>query len=538
MFLLVNLLTCVSSKGFLGGGRTARISLIGKDEFQSAMETVQGCGNPDGEIDLPAIRNLLEPIWKTMPKSGDRVDFTQLRYLAHRYFMQKSSILIRGFERTANVTHSMNRVSGLLNTQVTDAKMYSLEDVTSMVAAMNQLILSEEAELLTRAFERHGSQVSDHVSLEQIHRIMETYIIYWMVDKRSQEIAVVRGGAIEAMIPGWRQIIMMMQGEFTRIQHNRDQLHNVQVGQGRYIMNRLWSWDDAHRVAESITNSFSSFWDAQCADIKDRLVELDKSKSGRVRLADFYNSGNWQFAEAENYLRDQGSLDETGGRGPQVIVPNYLQGASNCIVSNRDHYMVCCRNECEDILSEIENEVGAPTATVEQILTLAEGVTDLDDQAPRLKGKILNQLQQIADSHNGVVPLHGRLFAQWLHYTFPHQCAFPHKSGSYKTESLHERIHDFRVTDRDLMRHTNLTSADEEEVAPDDDELMTQWSEDEELIGDFSAHTGNKMKIFCRVLLGVGFALLGLVVRQLVSLRGMRSSMLNTHKVKDQRLMV
>jgi len=29
-----------------------------------------------------------------------------------------------------------------------------------------------------------------------------------------------------------------------------------------------------------------------------------------------------------------------------------------------------------------------------------------------------------------MVPLHGRLFAQWLHYVFPHECPFPHKNGA------------------------------------------------------------------------------------------------------------
>ena len=33
------------------------------------------------------------------------------------------------------------------------------------------------------------------------------------------------------------------------------------------------------------------------------------------------------------------------------------------------------------------------------------------------------------EEHGGKVPIHGRLFAQWLHYVFPRDCAFPYKSG-------------------------------------------------------------------------------------------------------------
>ena len=32
---------------------------------------------------------------------------------------------------------------------------------------------------------------------------------------------------------------------------------------------------------------------------------------------------------------------------------------------------------------------------------------------------MVNQLQSIAKEHGGKVPIHGRLFAQWLHYVFP-----------------------------------------------------------------------------------------------------------------------
>merc|ERR1719281_2166442 len=31
-----------------------------------------------------------------------------------------------------------------------------------------------------------------------------------------------------------------------------------------------------------------------------------------------------------------------------------------------------------------------------------------------------------------MVQLHGRLFAQWLHYAFPHECPYPHLSEKFK----------------------------------------------------------------------------------------------------------
>merc|ERR1712187_1078287 len=41
-----------------------------------------------------------------------------------------------------------------------------------------------------------------------------------------------------------------------------------------------------------------------------------------------------------------------------------------------------------------------------------------------------DQLRRMAETQGGKVPLHGRLFAQWLHYAFPRECAFPHRAGT------------------------------------------------------------------------------------------------------------
>merc|ERR1719235_104457 len=66
---------------------------------------------------------------------------------------------------------------------------------------------------------------------------------------------------------------------------------------------------------------------------------------------------------------------------------------------------------------------------------------DLEEKRPlRLKGALTKQLTEIANAHGGQVPLHGRLFAQWLHYAFPHECPFPHRAGALKPRTQGERI--------------------------------------------------------------------------------------------------
>ena len=47
-------------------------------------------------------------------------------------------------------------------------------------------------------------------------------------------------------------------------------------------------------------------------------------------------------------------------------------------------------------------------------------------------------LKDIADHHGGTVPLHGRLFAQWLHHAYPRECLYPHLSGTTQPMSANE----------------------------------------------------------------------------------------------------
>lgn len=71
----------------------------------------------------------------------------------------------------------------------------------------------------------------------------------------------------------------------------------------------------------------------------------------------------WLFGHVVVKRRPQSLASSTKPRSAarQVIIPNYIQAASNCIVSGQ-HYLVCCVNDCEVMLDEIERKVAAPTA--------------------------------------------------------------------------------------------------------------------------------------------------------------------------------
>merc|ERR1719171_2406264 len=160
-----------------------------------------------------------------------------------------------------------------------------------------------------------------------------------------------------------------------------------------------YGFKDAQQVVRSITENFGHFWEQTCQEIKGNLVsEEDPSNPGRVRLSSFYrkniHGGEWRFGESEVYLRELGVLDETSSwRGPQVIVPNYMQAASNCIITST-YYLVCCINECESRLKHVENAVKAAVATPSQVIDVVVNMTAAEMGTSGLQKSLKNQLNR------------------------------------------------------------------------------------------------------------------------------------------------
>merc|ERR1719428_2695583 len=90
-------------------------------------------------------------------------------------------------------------------------------------------------------------------------------------------------------------------------------------------------------------------------------------------------------------------------------------------------------DECEAPLGHLEKRVAAPDATVEALSELVSALPSSTVSAPRqLTAGLRSRLEGIASHHGGRVPLHGRLFAQFMHHAYPRECPYPHVSGTTK----------------------------------------------------------------------------------------------------------
>lgn len=214
-------------------------------------------------------------------------------------------------------------------------------------------------------------------------------------------------------------------------------------------------------MVDAITDNYHAYNSKNtCEDLRATLHQMENTP-GRVHLANFYRASTfgsqWQFAERIDFLRALGALDESVPNRPFLIIENYVTSRSNCLATS-GVFAFCCRSDCEELMRHIELEIGAATATASDIAALVSNLSSATVDAPRqLSTELLSRLSQMAELHAGHIPLHGRLFAQWLHNAYPLECPYPHKEGSINPQTASEWINetgqDVRASEEDLLRH-------------------------------------------------------------------------------------
>lgn len=459
--------------------------------LQEAIEIALGTAATEKKKE---VAEKLTPIFNVLPKNAHgRIERPMLRYALHRYFLRQYSVMVRGLEPTQNALNATALVTseGVFRDRVPTFvegvlegrffhKGFGLDDTVLIATILEELVLDVPESAYEKAPKRRKS-----LARSELQVLLDGYVLQWMVGDDADASEFTHEQAVEG-IPQWNTILDFAHGEIDRLVDKQRR-----QGSSNAFRPNSFTITDFQSIVKSITSNFGEWWEQECQAIKSNLMSMDHKKAGRVRLSDFYHksvNGEWRFSESEAYLRDLGALDESSTiDGPQVIIPNYLLGASNCIVTST-YYHVCCVNECEAMLSSVEEAVQGPVGKPEQVMMAVWNMT-AEENRGRFQGNLLAQLSHIASAHKGKIPLHGRLFRQWMHYAFPQECSFVHRAGSVSAKSPLEFGDEYLVKPSDVKIYTkanknrpknNEASADDlwaSQLEADKEELLTEYVE-------------------------------------------------------------
>jgi len=403
-----------------------------EQEFRKQFEEVIGTENLQiFEKDLKSIMHDLSDTFASLAKNeyGD-VGHTAVRYALHRLFVARHGWYIRGLDPEGQSFAGSSPADVLKDSvpkrvqDVVEKLLYGrgfgLYETAVLAAVLENLIHKEAIFRASMVFERLNMDINQNQPALNVDFAIDNYMAAYIM---GQDVTLMSKSQFENLMsgmnenyPGWKDTQM-----WTReIRTSR--------GHGDF------SFPATVAVLIEIGEKYGKFQQKECLGMKAQLMDLENEKNGCVPVENFYKGmmehGKWQFSESQEYLRNLGALDESDPNHLQVLIPNYLGGASNCVASS-GYYSVCCLNECEEILGRIEQKVKASDALPRELANLVSMLSSSTVQANRsLPVVLLRRLEEIADVHDGRVPLHSRLFTQWMHNAYPHECPYPHKAGT------------------------------------------------------------------------------------------------------------
>jgi len=404
--------------------------------------TFRPSATKDRIISLEAI---IRPMYKAVPQEEDgTLQHTVVRYVLHRFFA-KRGWFIRGLEPEGGSAVSAHNISGSESLQglqewvpsylqeflekLAGGRGITLRELAVLAATIEDLIHKETIGRLEMAFQALELPLNEKLDERQTREVLEVFMMIYMLSGNftiSGRAAVQRAHNLFVQkVKDWKEVQEWMFGIMQKVHPTNAALDFEEIG----------------RVVEEIGVNYATYNAKECGSLKAELLDVESQKAGRVRFADFYKkglSGVFEFNEKADYLRDLGALDESDHSRPHVIVANYVGSRPNCLAAS-NFYAICCRNECEDLMGKLENALTAENAAPEDILRLVATISSDTVAAPRkLSSTMIQRLNSIAENNDGQVPLHGRLFSQWMHHAFPRECPFPHEEGSTNPQTPDE----------------------------------------------------------------------------------------------------
>jgi len=332
-----------------------------------------------------------------------------------RYFSYTHAWMVKGFEEHVDAINSSDTEADIIQSKVPGFVRSSLEkrfqhqgfalnDMVSMIAAVEALAFDEVVRGVELSYYLNSHETGAVLTKHQLHEVISSYLMIEILEGTTdREQHMLDKANVQMRYPNWANAMIFLTDISGSDGFGRHSTANP-------FREQDFVFEDAVRMAGRISEEFGPWSSYECHDMKDLLLEKDVHATGRVKLSDFYASseqGAWQFLEPSSYLRQLGALDESSSYlGPQVIIPNYITGMSNCITS-APYFNICCLNECDQIYEHIENEIPSPNATMTQILMAVETLPSF----PTISEPLMKKLEDISKLDGGSIPLHGRLFS-------------------------------------------------------------------------------------------------------------------------------
>eukprot|EP00931_Biecheleriopsis_adriatica_P057109 TRINITY_DN33872_c0_g1_i1.p1 TRINITY_DN33872_c0_g1~~TRINITY_DN33872_c0_g1_i1.p1 ORF type:complete len:555 (+),score=97.69 TRINITY_DN33872_c0_g1_i1:79-1743(+) len=457
------------------------------------------------ELKATRLEETLRHTFFALPRNArGAVGAPAARYALHRLFVQLHGWQMHGLVLTGDEWHHGSPMDAFGSTLPTplhssfckrlDMHGLDLRELSVVGALLERMVHHKVEQKLNLTFQAldfdHEATLTKDQAIEAMHTFLAHYII-------SRSLVDVRQQTTIAHLVQQKKLIET--GEYYQRWDAVKALVLIKVNE--HVPNDIsFDFEKILLVLEAVCDDVFELENTECSRMREDLVSME-DRPGTVLLADFYRPALTQcsippcsvpYTESESYLDKAGALDVRGleaGKEKRVLIANYLLADSNCL-STTSSYAVCCIDLCEELMDDLEKKIAAPTASPEELLS-AINVSAMHDKMKsghQVVPHLTELLDQIAEYSHGQVPLHGRLFAQWLHHAYPRICPYPFEADKKIVKRYHEPVHEASL--QDLKKHVEQQRVFEEDAASrssQHDVEHPMWTHKEELV-DPKAH--------------------------------------------------
>jgi len=422
-------------------------------------------------------------------------------YVLHRLFVQRHAWSVIGLDPAGESIVGFNNASAtqILENRVPEHVLYlfeqrlrgrglGLRELAVLAATLEHLVHKEAIMRLQVAFQSHDFSTEDVLSDTEADLVMDSYMAYYLLGTLTGNISRITPekvrrarDMVDDVYPTWTGTQKFIRDVKERIAPNRDHMY----------------FADIAAVVEEIGLLYGRWQDSECRAIKDMLMAFEDRGplgAGRVRLAEFYrkvlHEDAWQLGESLNSLRQMGAIDDTDPTNLRVIIPNFVYSPANCVAGS-SYYSVCCVDECDGLVADMEAKFVRPDLSAQEIATHVAAMPSATMTANRtLPSWLLRRLEEVAAVHGGRVPLHGRLFAQWMHHAYPRECRYPHVSGTtnpMETRITADNFQSSAATEEEMLQYIDAVPTHGRQVTDFTSDAEAEggcgmWSMEEELV--------------------------------------------------------
>jgi len=490
---------------------------MARQSLSQVLEVELGKGHQSlSDVHLQALEDKLEPLYKAMPKNKrGLLGHATVRYALHRHFVQNHGMYVNGldpgskaWDESSPLDFMEDRVPAyvqrLFERRLEDG--FDLHELALIAGTLEHFVSLENSARLREVFVAlgHSGDINKNFTKRELEVVTETYMASYV---EGAEIATITSEDLlkehTEALPDWEDTLAFIREVEVSVLGSK---HLAITKPGAKVA----TFRDAEDIVRAIQERFGEHQDHECQMMAKLLLAEEMGHTGRVKLSSFYRAG-WQFHESQEYLKELGALDmRQESPEPLVVISNYVMSSTNCMPTS-SIYSVCCIDTCETILRQLEEKVQAPTASTDQLLDLVAHLGTDTTHAPRqLSATLKSRLGEIAAHHGGDVPLHGRLFAQWLHHAYPRECPYPVKSGVRPISAA-----DWLDNDQDKVLHVSSEEVSEylaaveqlsvKDLADGDMEETMPWSAEEELVySNSSPSLAHEIGVLFRAVAGIG----------------------------------